>query len=34
MAAAGFTYAFVPHVCNLEDELPDHDQLKKLETQP
>lgn len=33
MAVAGFTYAFVPHVRNLEDELPDHDQLTKLENQ-
>ena len=33
VAAAGFTYLFVPHVRNLESELPDHDQLQKLETQ-
>ncbi|HRK89482.1 MAG TPA: MFS transporter [Anaerolineales bacterium] len=34
MAVVGFTYAFIPHVRNLEDELPDHDQLQKLEIQP
>jgi MFS family permease len=34
MAVVGFTYAFIPHVRNLEDELPDHDQLQKLEVQP
>lgn len=34
VAVAGFTYAFVPHVRNLEAELPDHDQLQKLEPQP
>jgi len=33
IAVAGFTYLFVPHVRNLEAELPDHDQLQKLETQ-
>lgn len=31
IAAAGFTYAFVPHVRNLEAELPDHDQMEKVE---
>ena len=31
IAVAGFTYAFVPHVRNLEAELPDHDQMQKLE---
>jgi MFS family permease len=31
IAVAGFTYAFVPHIRNLEDELPDHDQMQKVE---
>jgi MFS family permease len=31
MAAAGFTYLFVPHVRNLEAELPDHDQMQKTD---
>ncbi|MEN9563727.1 MAG: hypothetical protein RIR73_1971, partial [Chloroflexota bacterium] len=34
VAAAGFTYLFFPHIRNLEAELPDHDQIQKLETQP
>lgn len=33
IAVAGFTYLFVPHVRNLEAELPDHDQMQKLENQ-
>jgi MFS family permease len=31
VAATGFTYAFVPHVRNLEAELPDHDQMEKVD---
>lgn len=31
IAAAGLTYAFVPHVRDLEAELPDHDQMEKVE---
>lgn len=31
MAVAGFTYFFVPHIRNLEAELPDHDQMEKVE---
>ena len=32
IAVAVFTYLFVHHVRNLEAELPDHDQMQKLET--
>lgn len=31
IVVAGFTLVFVPHVRNLEAELPDHDQMEKLE---
>ncbi len=31
IVVAGFTFVFVPHVRNLEAELPDHDQMEKLE---
>lgn len=31
VAAAVFTYLFVSHVRNLEAELPDHDQMEKVE---
>ncbi|MBI3151298.1 MAG: hypothetical protein HYZ21_04150, partial [Chloroflexi bacterium] len=31
MAVAVFTYLFVHHVRNLEAELPDHDQMQKLD---
>jgi MFS transporter, DHA3 family, macrolide efflux protein len=34
IAAAVFVYLFVPHVRNLEAELPDHDQMEKVEQQP
>jgi MFS transporter, DHA3 family, macrolide efflux protein len=33
IAAAVFVYLFVPHVRNLEAELPDHDQMQKVEQQ-
>ena len=33
MVVAVVTYLFVPHVRNLEAELPDHDQMQKLEQQ-
>jgi DHA3 family macrolide efflux protein-like MFS transporter len=33
IAAVVFTYLFVHHVRNLETELPDHDQMQKLENQ-
>jgi MFS family permease len=33
MVVAVVTYLFVPHVRNLEAELPDHDQMQKLEKQ-
>lgn len=32
IAVAVLTYLFVPHVRNLEAELPDHDQMEKVET--
>lgn len=32
VAVAVLTYLFVPHVRNLEAELPDHDQMEKVET--
>lgn len=32
ITVAGFTYVFVPHVRNLEAELPDHDQMEKMES--
>jgi MFS family permease len=34
MAAAVWTYLFVPHVRNLEAELPDHDQMQKVDEPP
>lgn len=34
MAVAVFVYFFVPHVRNLEAELPDHDQMQRVENQP
>jgi DHA3 family macrolide efflux protein-like MFS transporter len=32
IAVAVFTYLFFPHIRNLEAELPDHDQMQKLES--
>jgi hypothetical protein len=34
MAVAVWTYLFVPHVRNLEAELPDHDQMQKADEAP
>ena len=33
VVVAVVTYLFIPHVRNLEAELPDHDQMRKLEKQ-
>jgi len=33
VVVAVVTYLFIPHVRNLEAELPDHDQMQKLEKQ-
>ena len=34
MAVAILTFIFAPHIRNLETELPDHDQMQKIEVQP